>query len=83
MNGGELHRGARSRIFLMSHPEMTLRDVNHVTSDDNHITSADFPRVQIGFSRGHGVREERSILLGGFNTGARGFLPKGRPPKLV
>ena len=58
----------------MSHPERPSRDVNHVTSDDNHVTSDDLPRVEIGFSRGHGVRKERSFFGGAVIPGARGFL---------
>ena len=83
MNGGQLHRGAQSRIFVMSHPEMTPGDVNHVASDDNHVTSDNLPRVEMCFSRGHGVREERSVFSGAVIPGARGFLPQGQPPKLV
>ena len=59
----------------MSLPEMTSRDVNLVTSDDNHVTFDDLPRVEIGFSRGHRVREERFVFSGAIIPGARGFLP--------
>ena len=46
----------------------------------SNLTS--LPHVEIGFSRGHGVHEERSLFLGGINAGARGFLPEGRFSKV-
>ena len=51
----------------------TISDFRDVASRDNYDTSDDLPPVEIGFSQGNGVREERSVFFRGGQRRVTGF----------